>query len=71
VNTMSYKGLTARIEYDDRDGIFVGRLDGIRSIVSFHGETVADLRIRFRAAVDDYLADCEAEVPAAEHGRSA
>lgn len=58
MNTMSHKGYTARVELDDRDGIFVGRLLGIRTIISFHGETVAELRAEFVKAVDDYLAEC-------------
>ena len=58
MNTMLHKGYTARVELDDRDGIFVGRLLGIRSIISFHGETVAELRAEFEKAVDDYLAEC-------------
>jgi predicted HicB family RNase H-like nuclease len=58
MNTMSHKGYTARIEFDERDGIFVGRILGIRSIISFHGTTVTQLRSEFRAAVEDYLAEC-------------
>lgn len=59
MNTMSYQGYTARIEFDERDSIFVGRVLGLRSIISFHGETVKQLRSAFKSAVDDYLADCE------------
>jgi len=59
VNTMSYKGYTARVEYDERDNIFVGRILGIRSIISFHGETVTELRVEFEHAVSDYLAECK------------
>jgi predicted HicB family RNase H-like nuclease len=58
MNTMTYKGYTARIEYDERDNIFVGRILGIRSIISFHGATVAKLRAEFEHAVKDYLAEC-------------
>jgi len=58
MNAMTYKGYTARIEFDERDGIFVGRLLGMRSIISFHGETVAELRSEFQTAVDDYLSEC-------------
>ena len=61
MNTMTYKGYTARVEYDERDDIFVGRILGIRSIISFHGKTVAGLRAEFRKAVNDYIAECEAE----------
>lgn len=61
MNTMSYKGYTARIGYDERDNIFVGRILGVRSIISFHGQTVSELRSRFEFAIKDYLADCEQE----------
>jgi predicted HicB family RNase H-like nuclease len=61
MNTMSYKGYTARVEYDERDDIFVGRILGIRSIISFHGETVTELRSEFEQAVKEYLADCKKE----------
>lgn len=37
---MSYKGYTARIEFDERDDIFVGRALGVRDIISFHGASV-------------------------------
>jgi predicted HicB family RNase H-like nuclease len=59
MNTMTYKGYTARVEYDERDELFVGRILGIRTIISFHGETVAALRAELEAALDDYLDDCE------------
>jgi predicted HicB family RNase H-like nuclease len=59
MNTMTYKGYTARVEYDERDNIFAGRILGIRSIISFHGETVAELRAEFEIAIKDYLADCK------------
>jgi predicted HicB family RNase H-like nuclease len=38
MNTMTYKGHTARVEYDERDNLFVGRILGIRNIISFHGD---------------------------------
>ena len=56
---MSHKGYTARIEYDNEDRIFVGRIAGIHDIVSFHGTSVNALEKAFREAVDDYLAACE------------
>ncbi len=59
MNTMTYKGYTARVEYDERDNIFVGRILGIRDMISFHGETVAELRAEFELAVKDYLVDCK------------
>jgi len=59
-NTMRYKGYTARIEYDPRDEIFVGRVLGIEDRITFHGATVGTLRHDFRAAIDHYLVDCTA-----------
>ena len=61
MNTMSHKGYTARVEYEERDNIFVGRILGVRTIISFHGETVKKLRAEFELAVKDYLADCKRE----------
>ena len=57
-NVMAYKGYVARIDYDDEDGIFTGRLAGIRDGVGFHADTVAELRAAFHEAVEDYLATC-------------
>lgn len=59
MNTMHYNGYMARVEFDERDNIFVGRVLGVNSIISFHGESVAELRTAFVEAVDDYLADCK------------
>ena len=59
MNTMTHLGYTARVEYDERDGLFAGRILGIRAIISFHGETVLQLRKAFALAVKDYLTDCE------------
>jgi len=58
MNTLTYKGYTARVEFDARDDIFVGRVLGLRTIISFHGQTVAQLRKEFHMAVDDFLAEC-------------
>ena len=60
MNVMTYKGYKARIEFDPRDNIFVGRVLGIEDGISFHGETVAALKERFAAAINYYLADCKA-----------
>lgn len=59
MNVMSYKGYSARIEYSDDDGCFIGHLAGIRDVVGFHGESVAELKAAFEEAVEDYLATCK------------
>ncbi len=60
MNTMTYKGYTARIEFDERDAIFVGRVLGVKAVIGFHGETVAELRADFEAAIDFMIDDCKA-----------
>jgi predicted HicB family RNase H-like nuclease len=57
---MTYKGYTARIEFDERDNIFVGRVLGVKAVIGFHGETVAKLRADFEAAIDFMIEDCKA-----------
>ena len=59
MNTMNHKGYTARIEFDERDNIFVGRVLGLHAMISFHGETVAELRAEFETAIEEFLRDCK------------
>ena len=58
MNTMTYKGYAARIEYSDEDECFVGHIAAIDDVVGFHGESVRELRQAFEEAVDDYLETC-------------
>ncbi len=55
---MKYKGYPARIEYSDEDECFVGRVAGIRDIITFHGESVEEIRQAFVEAMDFYLETC-------------
>ena len=54
----TYKGYSARIEFDAHDNILVGHIDGIEDIVGFHAGSVAGIEAAFHEAVDDYLAAC-------------
>ncbi|MEN4824904.1 type II toxin-antitoxin system HicB family antitoxin [Pseudomonas sp. P39-UII1] len=58
MSCMRYRGYAARIEYDERDDIFVGRVLGMRDIISFHASSVPELHEAFSEALEDYLADC-------------
>ncbi|MDH4318329.1 MAG: type II toxin-antitoxin system HicB family antitoxin [Desulfobulbaceae bacterium] len=55
---MSYKGYPARIEYNDEDRCFVGRVVGIKDIITFQGNCVDELRESFKEAIDTYLDNC-------------
>jgi len=59
MNTMTYRGYAARIEYSDEDQCLVGHVAGINDVVGFHGDSVAELRTAFEEAVEDYLTTCE------------
>ncbi|MCD7954402.1 MAG: type II toxin-antitoxin system HicB family antitoxin [Lachnospiraceae bacterium] len=60
-NTMSYRGYTGSVEFSETDGIFFGKVMGIRALISYEGETAKDLVGDFHSAVDDYLELCEEE----------
>lgn len=59
MNVMTHRNYTARIEFDERDNIFVGRVLGLRTMISFHGETVDELRAAFETAITEFLRDCK------------
>lgn len=58
LNTMQYKGYTAKIEYDDDDQLVYGDVVDLRDQITFSGETVAELRESFERAVETYLEWC-------------
>lgn len=58
MSAMTYKGYSARVAFDERDDVFVGRVIGLRDAISFHATTVRELRSAFKVAIDDYLASC-------------
>ena len=58
MSAMSYKGYHARIDYDDEDELFSGRIAGIADRIGFHADSVTDLKAAFHEAVDDYLDAC-------------
>ncbi|MDD5180857.1 MAG: type II toxin-antitoxin system HicB family antitoxin [Gallionellaceae bacterium] len=58
-NTMGYKEYTGSVEYSDEDGIFFGRVQFIRTSISYEGNNAEELRKDFHDGVDDYLATCK------------
>ena len=55
---MTHQGYAARIEYSDEDELLVGRVIGIRDLITFHGESLDEIRRAFHEAVDFYLETC-------------
>ena len=60
-NTMEYKGYIGSVEFSEADQILYGKVQGIRSLISYEGTTVTELVEDFHSAVDDYLELCSAE----------
>ncbi|MBR2524709.1 MAG: type II toxin-antitoxin system HicB family antitoxin [Clostridiales bacterium] len=60
-NIMEYKGYIGSVEFSENDFLLYGKVQGIRSLISYEGTTARDLVDDFHRAVDDYLALCEEE----------
>ncbi len=60
MSVMTYKGFSARIEFDPDDMIFAGRVAGINDVIGFHADSVGALKDAFEEAVDDYIDTCAA-----------
>jgi predicted HicB family RNase H-like nuclease len=58
---MAYKGYYGSVHYSDEDRIFHGKMEFIRSLVTYEGTNVDNLRTAFEDAVDDYLNLCDQE----------
>ena len=58
-NTIEYKGYIGSIEFSEEDGLFFGKVQGIRSLISYEGTNAAELIEDFHGAVDEYLAMCQ------------
>ena len=58
---MQYKGYVGSVEFSEADGLFFGKVLGIRALISYEGTNAAELVADFHGAVDDYLSLCEAE----------
>lgn len=60
-NTMEYKNYVGSVEFSEDDGLFYGKVMGIRALISYEGTNAKELVEDFHGAVDEYLEACEAE----------
>jgi len=58
-NILKYKNYIASVQFSEEDEAFIGRVEGIDSVVSFEGQTVYDLRQAFEEAIESYLDFCK------------
>lgn len=59
METLSYKGYIGSLHYSKKDKTFWGKIEMIRSLVTFEADNAAELENAFQEAVDDYLATCK------------
>jgi predicted HicB family RNase H-like nuclease len=57
-NVLKYKDFIATVRYSEEDEAFIGKLEGINSVVSFEGQSVEELKRAFKDAVESYLEFC-------------
>ena len=50
---------TVRSGVTKNDGLFFGKVQGIRSLISYEGTNISELVLDFHGAIDDYLKLCE------------
>ena len=55
---MEHKGYIGRGKFDDEAEIFHGEVINTRDVITFQGQSVAELKKAFKESVEDYLAFC-------------
>lgn len=58
-NLLSYKNYNGTVEYSKEDRCLFGKVIGIKSLLSYEGDSVRELEQDFQNVVDEYLADCK------------
>jgi predicted HicB family RNase H-like nuclease len=57
-NYLHYKNYISSVEFSEEDGVFHGHVVGIKSLISFEGDSVSAITEDFHNAVDEYLDFC-------------
>jgi len=52
---MQYKGYLGSAHYSDEDAVFYGKIEFVRSLVTYEGSSIKGLQKSFKEAVNDYL----------------
>ena len=58
-NAITYKNYIGTVNFSEDDGVFFGKVSGIKDSISFEGDTVESLIADFHMAVDEYLEFCK------------
>ncbi|MDR2168217.1 MAG: type II toxin-antitoxin system HicB family antitoxin [Clostridiales bacterium] len=57
-NYLHYKDYIGSVEFSEEDAVFFGKVLGVKSLISFEGDSVMALIEDFRNSVDEYLDFC-------------
>lgn len=60
MDILRYKGFIGSVEFSAEDEVFYGKIEGIKGLVNYEGESVKELKDAFHEAVESYLDFCEA-----------
>lgn len=60
-NPFSYRNYVAEIRYSRLDASLVGQLKGMKTPLIFKGQSLDEMKVKFRETVDSYLLECEKE----------
>lgn len=58
-NLLSYRNYNGTVEYSKEDSCLYGKVVGVKSLLSYEGDSVQALEADFRNVIDEYLADCK------------
>ena len=58
-NLLSYKNYNGTVEYSKEDSCLFGKVVGIKSLLSYEGDSIRELEQGFQNVIDEYLADCK------------
>ena len=58
-NLLSYKNYNGTVEYSREDECLLAKVIGIKSLLSYEGQSVQELEQDFKTVIDEYLEDCK------------
>ena len=58
-NLLSYKNYNGTVEYSKEDNCLYGKVVGLKSHLSYAGDSIRELEADFQKVLDEYLKDCE------------
>jgi len=60
-NYLHYKDYIGSVFFSEEDAVFHGKVIGVKSLISFEGDSVSAITGDFHRAVDEYLTFCAAK----------